>query len=376
MKEFFKSLIAGVIVASVFFLSIELTQRIRWYFKGDRNIFWLKYGFVNRPSNFDDLLEKIATKKMSKQLKYTNVNNINIFTKIFPNGMKKHNPDFLANKGLVNSLGFRSYEFSPKKDPKIYRIIAMGASSTAGYESDINHTYPAFLQKKLNNGEKKFEVINAGMGSQAMLYVNSLLKNELINYSPDMVMLYLTFNHLYLRRGCVNIAKDFNYWLYIARNWLSSKSLAFLTVRGRLSAIFHHKGVTSADMDTPCNSKNIAEGFLNTPEAFESYSTELEIFVKTCKDNGITAVLMTEACVCSGNSYLLLSKDMKSVFDKMYSIMKSIAIKNNVIFIDTAREMDNISNKKLMYDGLHLTPEGNEVLADIIYKNLKDKISR
>ncbi len=73
---------------------------------------------------------------------------------------------------------------------------------------------------------------------------------------------------------------------------------------------------------------------------------------------------------------MLLGKGMDPVYNKMYDIMEEVAIKNNAIFIDAARVMNNIPGHEALYtDGLHFKPEGNDVLAEIIYAALKDRLT-
>ena len=126
------------------------------------------------------------------------------------------------------------------------------------------------------------------------------------------------------------------------------------------------------DMYIPAStSKSVAEGFINTPDVFTSYKENLEEFVQTCKKHNIKAILISEGCFLSGNSYMLLGEDMAIVYDKMYGIMEEVAKKNNVAFIDAAKLMDGIPDKKTLFtDGLHLTARGNETLSDIIYNGI------
>jgi lysophospholipase L1-like esterase len=375
--ELFKSIAVAVMVPLIFFFILEGIQRVRWYLKSGGSAYWLLYGFVKKPKDYDLQIARIAAAKSSAkpQTVGSGVYEIPIWEKTFPNGIKKHNPDFPEYKGIVNSLGFRSGEFSPDKEPGTYRIISTGGSTTAGYESDVGHTYPALLQKKLNGaseGRNKFEVINAGIGEEELPYINKLLKNELVGYRPDMVTLYLTFNHLHMWRGSVNVPKDLYYRMYKLKEWFSSRSLLFLTLREKLNIAL---GRTLGDVYIPIKgAAALSRAYMNTPGVFTSYRQDLEEFIRICKENGAAPVLMTEACVCN-SSYMILGKEMKVVYEKMYGVMEDVARRNGAVFIDTAREMEGIKHMESLFtDGIHLKPEGNEVLAGIIYRNLKKRI--
>jgi hypothetical protein len=203
-----------------------------------------------------------------------------------------------------------------------------------------------------------------------------VLSRELVNYKPDMAILYLAFNYLHMNRGSVNFPKDLRYRIFEAKRWLSSKSLFFLTLREKLNMLFHLEGNTLGDIYIPTNDpKTFAAAFLNSPEVFDAYKRDLEDFVKICRTHDIEPVFATEACVLKhGGAYMLLEEDMRAVYDKMYGIMESVAKEHGILFIDTAwyiREMPG--NEKLFTDGLHLTSAGNEVLADVMYKSVFDK---
>ncbi|NQT22573.1 MAG: hypothetical protein HQ579_03940 [Candidatus Omnitrophica bacterium] len=318
----------------------------------------------------------MSEKKNIRREKGNKIYEMQVFEKEFPNGLKKHNPDYPGQKGQINSLGFRSHEFNSQKEVGLYRIVILGGSTTAGYESDIDHTFSAVIERKFNknsDSEKKFAVIYARKGEEDMGYVNSVLAKEIVYYEPDMAVLYLTFNHLHMRRACLNVPNDLYHKVFMIKQWLSDKSLFFLTFREKATILFQLEGKVCGDIYIPVNTpKKLAKSFLNTPRVFNEYKKYLENFVNICKRKNITPALVTEACVIKGDSYLLLGKGMDIVYDKMYRIMEQVAKEKGAIFIDAAREMKAIpGNEKLFNDGLHLYPEGNEVLAELFMTVLK-----
>jgi hypothetical protein len=90
-----------------------------------------------------------------------------------------------------NSLGFRGQESTTEKPPGTYRIIALGAYQTFGHGVQDNETYPKYLQDKLNTsgGKRKFEVWNGGKHAATAIIALARLKNELLRYKPDMLIL-------------------------------------------------------------------------------------------------------------------------------------------------------------------------------------------
>jgi len=96
----------------------------------------------------------------------------------------------------TNSLGFRGPDFSPSKPPDTFRIICLGGSSTFGFHNRDDETYPYSLQSLFNGDtrETRVEVINAGFPCYNTGSIVSLLENELMNYSPDLMTLYTGYN--------------------------------------------------------------------------------------------------------------------------------------------------------------------------------------
>src|SRR5206468_6247042 len=68
----------------------------------------------------------------------------------------------------VNSLGFRGPEFAVPKAPGVFRIFAIGESSTFGWKGTYSHegAWPALLEAKLRaaHPDRGIEVINAEIG--------------------------------------------------------------------------------------------------------------------------------------------------------------------------------------------------------------------
>lgn len=90
-----------------------------------------------------------------------------------------------------NSLGFKDIEWTIKKNPNTYRIVALGDSMTHGLNVDNEDTWPKQLERKLNglNLSTRFEVFNTGHGSLGTYQEVEIFKNIGLNYSPDMVIL-------------------------------------------------------------------------------------------------------------------------------------------------------------------------------------------
>lgn len=91
-----------------------------------------------------------------------------------------------------NSFGLRSPETSLQKPSGVYRILFLGDSFTHGYGVHADASFPSLVEKKLNEkfkGNPKIEVINSGVPNYSPLIEYLYLKNEGIQFDPDLVIL-------------------------------------------------------------------------------------------------------------------------------------------------------------------------------------------
>ena len=91
---------------------------------------------------------------------------------------------------VTNSQGFRSDEdFRLEKAPGAFRVIALGDSTTEGFEVRQNHTYSAVLERYLRKYGVNAEVFNTGISGFGTAEELVYLENEGIKYKPDAVVL-------------------------------------------------------------------------------------------------------------------------------------------------------------------------------------------
>ncbi len=92
----------------------------------------------------------------------------------------------------INSEGFRGSEFSKDKPDNTYRIIAVGGSTTFSLGVTEENAWPRILEKKLQNLSigKNIEVINAGIPGITSFHESKFIKEKLIHYKPDLIIVY------------------------------------------------------------------------------------------------------------------------------------------------------------------------------------------
>ena len=107
-------------------------------------------------------------------------------------------PNQQSNSVIINSLGFRGEEFSPEKSDNVFRIFMLGGSTMFGHGATSDQTtIPGYIQKFFqNHKEFKIEIINGGIQGADSFTETKIIENKLINYSPDIVVVYDGWNDL------------------------------------------------------------------------------------------------------------------------------------------------------------------------------------
>ncbi|HET9905936.1 MAG TPA: SGNH/GDSL hydrolase family protein [Anaerolineales bacterium] len=107
-------------------------------------------------------------------------------------------------KGLTshNSLGYRSEEFPLEKPNGVYRIVALGGSSTYDVSiKDNADTFTAQLEKMLKDdyGYQNVQVINAGVPGYNSWEILVNLEFRVLDLDPDLVIIYEGTNDVHAR---------------------------------------------------------------------------------------------------------------------------------------------------------------------------------
>ena len=95
-----------------------------------------------------------------------------------------------------NSYGFRGPEFSAEKPPDTYRIFLIGGSTMYGVHAGEDATKAVYLQKLFDRQNLDFdvEVINAGISGSWSKPETNMIKEKIINYEPDLLIVFDGWN--------------------------------------------------------------------------------------------------------------------------------------------------------------------------------------
>ncbi len=102
-----------------------------------------------------------------------------------------HNMPEFNYKTCYNSLGIRDTEHSIEKPNDTYRIISLGDSFTEGIGAPFDSTWWKLLEGLLNehSDSLQYEAINGGVQGSDLYFSYVLLRDKLIQFTPDLVIL-------------------------------------------------------------------------------------------------------------------------------------------------------------------------------------------
>ena len=259
--------------------------------------------------------------------------------------------DYAVNRLLsrrMECVDFRGKEFLPHDRKGKIRVCVFGGSAVWGAAVNPPKTISSYLQQDLDGG---FEVLNCGFPGYMAEQIYSLLKNEIIYYNPDIIVVYSGFNDAY-HPTYKNYIHDFLYYKWILYTYLIEK---YHATRERSSG------------------GSVIPG---------EYKKFLGKIVWLAKENGIEVVLakellhnFTDGVYRSDGTKVLEEKYAATVAEDQlkrqiikhyyYNLQaEEVALRNGLVIVDTIREMEK--NPKFFADQVHLTPAGDEEMAKFI----------
>jgi len=285
-------------------------------------------------------------------------------------------------KDSNHEYGFRvpdNYQYLEKRDFSTEKVIVLtGGSACFGYSSFIGERFSDHLEKKYNslNSKIKYRVLNFG-------FENHQILNEMITYllfimkiKPDVVISFSGLNDLNLGM--------------ISDSTLQKKYA--LTTQFDLEQMAAR--IVNYEQTLPCFSRN---GFPMTSASIvvNSYFERVKQFNQIVQSSGATFVSVLQPIVYSKkklssreelliriqNNYLdNRSKKLKtsllnpSLIMFIFSKFKQLTEKRNEFnFIDLNCDINNFGEEHILFnDRSHFSLQGETLIADILFENLKE----
>ena len=294
----------------------------------------------------------------------------------------------------INSKGFRNKEFNEKKDSDI-RIISFGGSSTMGIETPDDLTYPAQLENIFKNNDYDVEVLNFGFGSKGLNFLKDLFFHEAIKYKPNFITIYSGRNPALYDSSSSKVAKEKIENLYIKKlnlflinNVMTFRLLSKINNRLTYMYVSPDKIVSPYNKNLRHNLNYFTDKYKNDIEQIINVSNKLKIKVVLIKYAlFLNPEIQRELNNKSIKELMLILKNLNAekIYDLDYSEsfwivtvtvlnkqLEKFKNRENVIIVDPTEKLT--SNKSHFEDYVHLTSKGNEVMAELIFDAIKNKI--
>ena len=183
----------------------------------------------------------------------------------------------------INSLGFRGGEFSVEKPNSVYRIFLLGGSTMFGYGATSDETtIPGYVQEFFQNNYEgiDLQVINAGIqGADSFAELN-LIETKLLNYSPNMIIIYDGWNDLREQNSPSEIYNNWDSMCELGKQNEFDVIVALQPIAG-----FGNKALTKQELELSKSGTDYDNNLLiDSFEKYNEYTKNLER-LENCQTN-------------------------------------------------------------------------------------------
>ncbi len=204
----------------------------------------------------------------------------------------RNRPGYTDETLSINSHGCIGPEFSAQKPPGVVRVVCLGDSCTAGdLLPNAEDRFPRQLERELERRypERDIQVINAGVGGYSSLQGRLWLKREVLDWEPDLVVIYFGWNDHWPARTGGPDAEVAGSWRDRLRAWLGWSKVLQLLHRGYRRLV--HRPVVVKEKE--------AQGRVTVPTdervrvPLEDYRANLAAMVAATRERGGRCCLVT-----------------------------------------------------------------------------------
>jgi len=280
---------------------------------------------------------------------------------------------------------------SRKYDAPDKVIVFLGGSTTECMFVDQDQRFPYVTGRILEQETgAKINSYNGGMSGSDSLNAIDILINKVIPLKPDVVVFMENINDL------STLLYEGTYWHDgTARSPL--ETLKKRPIVGKLlkEIFIPHLNQAYKNLGKTLSGKEEDEFagargktlVIDQAKMERDFAANLRTIVCICKAWGIVPVLMTQAnritehpdpvvaayVARGGRDRGINYQRFKALYDAFHDTIREVGRKNQVMVIDLAREVP--SDKKHLYDMVHLNDAGSQLAAQIIAARLKGVIA-
>lgn len=267
-----------------------------------------------------------------------------------------------------NYKGYRG-EIKGLKKNDFKRIITLGGSTTFGYGTTYQESWPYLLEQLFEKKKYKIDIVNLGLQSNTIRGI--LLDLNHYDYLDfDIAIIYSGYNDCHykglsevLTRHENFFFKNFGY-LPIIQTYLVEKTILLL---GKNINEFYASGKKSFIMCDDQSIKNISDEDINKfkNKINNNYLKHFrKVIEKLISKNKIVIVMHQPLMNTTGGKLQKIQKDQLKKMLSQYEIVKQV---------DTNNLLD-VSNKDLFFDNQHLKYKGNLIISNLLYSFISKEL--
>ena len=281
----------------------------------------------------------------------------------------------------INSYGFRGPEITIEKPDNVYRIFFIGGSTAFGQiASSDSKTIPGILESKFHeNAEKEIEIINAGINNANSRSETYLIKNIILDFNPDMLIVYDGWNEGQHDWGwddevedqstLANLKNSFEVYL---NSLYITKIKPYYKTPEKFQELFTNINNNPGEIKVPNSDLNEKKASVWQKRWLDICSIEDEKNFKT--------IITLQPILGTGNKSLtpIEQERLERSFERQDVIIElfdRLAVsliqleKTCEKTIDLRDSFDH-TDKPIFYDLGHTSDYGNEIVAEKIYQNI------
>ena len=300
---------------------------------------------------------------------------------------------------LVNVWGYRGPTVG-RKQPGEIRVVVLGGSTAFGYGPYWNGAFPYLLEKRLNaTGRGRFSVVNLGFNNEGAYSLRYTLEDyEYLDY--DIAILYEGYNDLGPEPRYQVFRRDsaiFRLTGYLPVFPLVAKEKAYvLLYGGNISEGYRTEGktvfrpglVTRATATTLQAAVKTAESLehqlgrlsADTSSAFhvspaEGCSPRWQHYCGAMYD-AVTWARRHGTAVIVGSQPFLTDEHVAQQNSLANMLAQRFGADPEVRYVNLGRAIDVHKQRDIAYDGVHLTAEGNDIIASHFVQPVLDLMAQ
>ena len=279
----------------------------------------------------------------------------------------------------INNFGMRGSDITQDKPNDVYRIFLIGGSTLYGSGSTSDTTtIPGFLQERFDNSgiDQKIQVINAGIEGSSSLEEVPRIKNDLVNFDPDMIVIYHGTND-----GHLDWERYTNFDSFVTP--FEKKVLVFFQAylpeyKTPVLALYVINKITLGTT----NDSGTYEPYFKSEHMVERSALWHDRIKGACEfgnEEGFKTVVLLQPVLGSGNkplteyeqSFLIKLGGEESA--KNYDIFANglVGLDNSCHTVKDLRNIFDNVPEFIYFDNAHMADYGNNIVSENIFEILK-----